>query len=97
MTEPPSAESTVTDTDPAWNPDPDAVWHNTIDDGAFDCKVTRIDAYHGRLVVRDTSDEEALLEVPVTFSHGAVFGPDADDVGLWEDMCIAAVDMMIDR
>ena len=68
------------------------VWENTVDEGAWRCKVERTGDYTGVLTVVRVSDEEEILREEVGLSYQAIFGPDVDDVALWQTMCIQAID-----
>lgn len=70
----------------------DVIWQNTVDGGTWNCRVERVGPYTGRLTVRRVSDGTEVLDKTVHLSYGATFGPDVDDVALWEDMCIKAID-----
>ena len=69
----------------------DTVWESTLDK-IFKCKVTRSGDYKGVLTVVNTENQFVLLEKEVTLSYRAMFGPDVDDIGYWEELCIQAVD-----
>lgn len=71
------------------------IWEAKLDD-QYECKVTRIDGYTGRLTV-DWGKEKILDEV-VGLEYGAIFGPDVADVAYWQDKCVKAVDKInVDR
>lgn len=66
------------------------VWEATLDD-RYECQVIRTeDPYKGILLIHDGTRE--ILREEVGLSYAAQFGPDVDDVQLWQDMCIQAVD-----
>ena len=67
------------------------VWEATLDN-IYKCEVTRIDEYKGKLKVTNTENAFVLLEQEVGLSYGARFGPDIDDVALWQDLSCKAVD-----
>lgn len=67
------------------------VWQSMLDE-VFDCRVTRISDRQGRLTVTDTKNSADLLDRDVDLSYGAQFGPDVADVGLWQQLCVDAVD-----
>lgn len=65
------------------------VWENKLDD-RYDCKVERIAAYDGELVMMEGETE--ILRQPVTLSYQALFGPDVADVALWQQILIKKAD-----
>ena len=67
------------------------IWEATLDN-IYKCEVTRIDEYKGKLKVTNTENAFVLLEQEVELSYGARFGPDIDDVALWQDLSCKAVD-----
>ena len=67
------------------------IWEATLDN-IYKCEVTRIDEYKGKLKVTNTENAFVLLEQEVGLSYGARFGPDIDDVALWQDLSCKAVD-----
>lgn len=69
----------------------DLVWQSMLDE-VFDCRVTRTGPYRGQLTVTDTKNAFDLIEKEVTLSYDAKFGPDIADVGLWQQLCVEAVD-----
>lgn len=71
------------------------VWESTLDK-AWHCYVERTHTYHGRLRVQSVEfPDHELLNVDVTLAYGAAFGPDVDDVDLWADMSLKAVDAYV--
>ena len=78
------------------NDDPNVVWENTVDQGAWHCKVVRVvrdgDGYTGHLTVTRVGDGEVILSREVGLAYGAMFGPDIDDLHYWEQTCIEAID-----
>lgn len=70
------------------------VWEAKLDE-VYDCKVTRIDEYKGKLTVTDLSNN-VLLDEEVGLMYGARFGPDVSDVALWEDKCVEVIDKLIE-
>lgn len=74
---------------------PALVWQAILD-GKYGCSVARISGSKGRLVVANEETKEILLDKEVALSYGAIFGPDADDVNLWQDICIEVVDKQND-
>ena len=67
------------------------IWESQLDN-IFDCKVTRISDRTGQLTVRENITGQLLLDKEVGLSYGAHFGPDVADVGLWQELCVNAVD-----
>lgn len=65
------------------------VWYAKLDD-KYDCRVIRTDEYSGKLTVSE--GDELLGEKDVPLSYGAMFGPDVDDIAMWEDFCLSVVD-----
>lgn len=72
----------------------DTIWESKLDE-VYDCKVTRLGEYRGKLTVSDLFGR-TLFEREVGLLYGAVFGPDIDDVALWEDMCVSFVNKLIE-
>jgi len=70
----------------------EVVWEAELDN-KYNCKVLRLGAYHGCLMITDNLGK-ILTQKPVTMSFDAVFGPDVDDVELWQDMCVEYVDSL---
>ncbi len=70
------------------------IWEANLDE-VYDCKVTRIDEYKGRLTVTDLFDK-VVLDEEVSLMYGARFGPDIDDVSLWQDRCVEVIDKLIE-
>lgn len=66
------------------------VWENTVDGGLYRCWVERTGAYTGILMVE--RDGETIFRQEVGLAYQALFGPDIEDVGTWERLCIAAID-----
>jgi hypothetical protein len=49
--------------------------------------------YQGILCIFDhDNDDELLMAEAVPLSYGAIFGPDVDDVAVWQERVIAFVD-----
>ncbi len=68
------------------------IWEAMLD-GRYDCKVLRDDAYHGRLVIADSHDEDRVLYCEqVSLLYGAQFGPDIDDIASWEKKVLEFID-----
>lgn len=72
--------------------DVDIIWYSTLDGEQFSAEVTRLREYAGRLTVKHIESDETLLDVEVSLSYGAIFGPDVSDVGEWADKTIEVVD-----
>ncbi len=72
----------------------DVVWEGTVDDHTWHAKVVGIESneYRGVLTVTRVSDDKEILCEEVGLSFGAKFGPDVDDVNLWAQMVIGAID-----
>lgn len=75
----------------------DIVWEQTVDAGAFRCKVVGTDDYRGQLTVEVATSGEILLDIPVGLSYGALFGPDIDDVSDWQIQSIKVIDNWLDK
>jgi len=73
----------------------DVIWQQTLDDGRFTMRVTRVDESIGLLQVFVTEGERKLHEEQVPLAFGAVFGPDMDDVAEWQEITIAQVDRFL--
>jgi hypothetical protein len=87
MTEPVSKWN---DTTP--NYEAGVVWLATLD-GRYLCEVVRISQREGHLAVFDREKGmECVLEETVGLAYGAQWGPDVDDVALWEDKIMEFVD-----
>jgi hypothetical protein len=65
------------------------IWNSRID-GKYECKVVRVDKYNGTLQIFD--GEKEIFSKPVTLMYGAPFGPDVDDVALWQEQIINFID-----
>lgn len=70
------------------------IWEEKLDD-LYNCKVTRISEYKGKLTMVDPFDR-ILLDEEVDLMYGAVFGPDISDVALWQDKCIEFIDKQVE-
>lgn len=68
----------------------DTIWQDTLD-GEFDCKVVRTGMGTGQLTVKN-GDGVLILSEEVPLMYGAQYGPDAEDVVIWQEMCVKAVD-----
>jgi len=67
------------------------IWEAQLDD-IFDCTVIRTGERTGQLTVKENVNGNILLDKEVGLSYGALFGPDIDDVTLWQELCIEVVD-----
>jgi hypothetical protein len=67
------------------------IWESTLDN-QFECKVLREEARVGVLIITDNTTGEDIFTRPVSLSYGAQFGPDIDDVQLWQHLCVEAID-----
>lgn len=67
------------------------IWENTLDQ-RYKCTVTRNSQYLGQLKILDEELNKVLCDEEVRLSYGATFGPDVDDVNLWQDRIIEIVD-----
>ena len=72
----------------------DVVWEATVDGHTWLAKVVGMESneYRGILTVTRVSDDKEILREEVGLSYGAKFGPDVDDVNLWAQMVIGAID-----
>jgi hypothetical protein len=75
--------------------DGDVVWKQTVDDGEYQCSVTRVDGYLGELKI--VNDGVVIHHEQVGMAYGAVFGPDMDDVATWQERCIFVIDNVGER
>ena len=60
--------------------EPEVVWGNTVDQGAWIVRVTRTSSYTGRLTVTHVESDTLVLDEQVTLAYQAIFGPDIADV-----------------
>lgn len=68
------------------------VWEATLDN-VWSCRVERTGERTGRLVVSRVDDPSVvILDEKTGLLYGAHFGPDVEDVALWQEKCAAAVD-----
>lgn len=77
--------------DPVPPPD-EPVWHNTVDKGTWDVRVERVDGYRGVLVIKRVDTGQEIHREGVSLAYGAVFGPDAADLAVWQDRVIEVID-----
>jgi hypothetical protein len=72
--------------------DPMIVWETTLDDHTWGCRVKRTEPYNGVLTVWRVKDGKEILSEPVTMAYDALFGPDVDDMTVWQNRVIEVVD-----
>jgi hypothetical protein len=65
------------------------VWTATLD-GKYTVTVTGEAPYRGGLTI--TEGEEVLYRESVRLMYNAQFGPDVDDVALWQEMAARFID-----
>jgi len=68
----------------------DLIWSSSLDRGRYTATVVRIAPYRGLLTL--VRSETSVLDCEVTISYDAPFGPDAEDIIEWQDMCVRAAD-----
>lgn len=73
------------------------VYRNTVDNGTFEVKVTRLSAYSGQFTVTVRGSEEVLLSEEVGLAYQAMFGPDVADVAEWQNRAITVIDQWIEQ
>ena len=71
--------------------DKNYVWESVLD-GQYHCTVTRLSDYKGKLEVVHQETQKIILSKELGLSYRAIFGPDMDDVSVWQNLCIEAVD-----
>lgn len=71
---------------------PDPVWEATVDEHTWKASVVRLSVGEGMLTVSRIADGKVVLEESVGLMFDALFGPDVDDVNLWQTMTIEAID-----
>lgn len=72
-------------------PEPDTIWTNTLDAGAWHAEVIGTEPGHGLLRVLDANGVVVHSE-NVSLAYGAIFGPDVDDVETWKNRVTEVVD-----
>ena len=72
------------------------IWEAKLD-GLYECQVIRTGDGTGRLRMTEISSGRELLSEDVILSVGAIFGPDVDDVANWQDMCLKALDKIVNE
>lgn len=65
-------------------------FESDFDDGAYHVVVKRLAPYKGQLILTD-KEGKVLLEKEVALAYDARFGPDVDDLDLWEAMVAEVV------
>lgn len=74
--------------------DDNLIWHSILD-GKYICQVrTNSSSSHQGLFTVYGPGQRLLYTQPVELSHGAIFGPDIDDVNNWKRMAAHFVDSM---
>ena len=68
----------------------DLIWSSSLDRGKYSATVVRDTPYHGLLTLMRS--ETCVLQCEVTISYNAPFGPDAEDIIEWREMCVRAAD-----
>lgn len=67
------------------------IWKAELDN-TYDCVVTRTSEREGRYVITCKVTGKVFYDKPVSLSYGALFGPDASDVGEWKFIAIEVID-----
>ena len=80
------------DHDPDCDKNRKAIFEATIDDKTWAVVVLRITESQGELTVVKIDGGEVILSERVGLMFGAIFGPDIDDVRMWEHMAVEAID-----
>lgn len=68
----------------------ECIWRGILDRGQYTVSVVRIAPYNGLLTV--THEERVILQQAVGLMYNAEFGPDMEDVELWQNIGIKAAD-----
>ena len=68
----------------------DVVWRNTMDGGKYIATVVRLAPYRGYLTL--TRDDKSVLAEEVGIAYDAPFGPDMEDIYIWQGLCTTAAD-----
>lgn len=71
--------------------DAQTIWEETLEQGKYLGRVTRISERMGRLVVIKKENGAILLDKQVAHSYSDTFGPDYDEIMDWQDMCYFAI------
>jgi hypothetical protein len=68
------------------------VWNSTLDN-RFLAEVIRVVPYKGTLIIYDGLDKnKVIFEAPVAISYDSMFGPDREDVALWQEVVVDFID-----
>ena len=67
------------------------IWESLLDN-RYQCQVVRESAYVGTLTITDTEQNTVVYTKAVSLSYEALFGPDMDDVYLWQTLCVNFID-----
>lgn len=67
------------------------VWSSDVDGGAYHAFVVRTGEYRGTLIVVAAGGHELMRE-DVGLAYGARFGPDVDDVAMWQELVTTWID-----
>jgi hypothetical protein len=65
------------------------VWTSTLDK-RYIVIVQRIAPYQGELTIRD--GDQLVHRERVGLTYDAIFGPDVDDVAIWQEIAVKVVD-----
>jgi len=71
------------------------IWESTVDQGTYNAKVVDGESGMGVITVTRIEDDKEILREEVGLSFGAQFGPDVDDVRMWQVMVIDAIDHFV--
>lgn len=74
----------------------DVLFSSTVDNGRFSVTVMDVHPFRGQLVVRVVDTDEVILDSFVDVRFAAKFGADVDDIALWKEKALAAIDAYID-
>ena len=66
------------------------VWTSTLDK-RYIVSVQRIAPYQGELTIRD--GDRLVHRERVRLTYDAIFGPDVDDVAIWQEIAVKVVDI----
>ena len=66
------------------------VWHTTLDQGMYVASVVRIKPYRGNLTL--SREGNVFYDRFVHIAYDAPFGPDLEDVKLWQALSLSAAD-----
>ena len=69
--------------------------------GVIDCRyaieVQRTTPYNGLYIIYDLDDNKVIYTENVSVSYDAKFGPDINDVNVWQEKACGVVDSLIDN